>query len=493
MQRREFLKYGGLGVLAAGGGTALGPSLAFGQAATRQFTLTIRSSTISMIDGQPIKVLAFQNSTPNLPPTADSAARVPGPVLRVVEGDQVELTVINTRPEPHGLDITGIPGATIAQVPAKAGSVNGVRTITFTAPVAGTYMYHDPSHASYHLYRLLGLHGAFIVHPRDPWSRQTDTAAQGFTYRPALTPYSMDKLTTVDQHASQSVSSLFNALGYTDRFKGGDSGKWVPCALTEEHSTQEKIWLLSQIDPKFNNLIFSFGIATSSFTTSEQVVINNWVPRYFTINGRSGFDLSEGEDVVVKNYIGEPTLLRVLNAGLCHHSTHIHGNHVMVLAHSYLHDSIASPGLFPPQASHRRVAFPGVQQHAGDPPLALPGEPIPHEQLWELDVWPSWPMQIRDVLLPLEIPPDMPNTEAFFPINGGPSTAQEPFPLRYVMHCHTEMSTTAAGGNYPQGLVTHWEIAGNVGGRAASGSAPATAAKLAAPGPKITKASLKLR
>jgi hypothetical protein len=28
------------------------------------------------------------------------------------------------------------------------------------------------------------------------------------------------------------------------------------------------------------------------------------------------------------------------------------------------------------------------------------------------------------------------------------------------MHCHTEMSQTAAGGNYPMGLVTHWEMTG---------------------------------
>jgi hypothetical protein len=33
------------------------------------------------------------------------------------------------------------------------------------------------------------------------------------------------------------------------------------------------------------------------------------------------------------------------------------------------------------------------------------------------------------------------------------------------MHCHTEMSQTAAGGNYPQGMATHFEILGGVGGR----------------------------
>jgi hypothetical protein len=30
--------------------------------------------------------------------------------------------------------------------------------------------------------------------------------------------------------------------------------------------------------------------------------------------------------------------------------------------------------------------------------------------------------------------------------------------MRFVMHCHTEMSNTAGGGNYPQGIVTHWEM-----------------------------------
>ncbi len=468
MKRREFLKYGGLGLLAAGGGSVMGPARALAQSApTRAITLTITSTQIEMIDGKIFPFLAFQDTSPGV---TGSSPRAPGPVIRVMEGDRVQLTVINARPETHGFELTGVSDAKISSIPGKSGGVNGEVTIEFIAPVGGTYMYHDPSHASYHLYRLLGLHGAFIVHPREGLARNPGAVAA------AITPYSMDKLGTVDQLASQSISSLFNALGQTERFKGGMQGRWVPCALEQESSTQEKIWLINQVDPRFNKLITATGITSSSISSSEANIVQNWVPRYFTLNGRSGFDLSEGEDVVVKNYIGEPTLLRVLNAGLCHHSTHIHGNHVMVLAHSYLYNSTTSPGLFPPQASHRRVAFPGVQHHAGDPPLALPGEPIPHEQLWELDVWPSWPMQIRDVLLPLEIPPDMPNISAFFPPNGGQSTAQEPFPLRYVMHCHTEMATTAAGGNYPQGLVTHWEILGGVGGRARGAPAARSAA-----------------
>jgi hypothetical protein len=69
-------------------------------------------------------------------------------------------------------------------------------------------------------------------------------------------------------------------------------------------------------------------------------------------------------------------------------------------------------------------------------------------------------MHIRDVLLPLEVPPDIPNWEKHIAL-----LADEAFPLRYVMHDHCEMGTTAAGGNYPQGCVAHWEIIGPAGGR----------------------------
>ena len=131
--------------------------------------------------------------------------------------------------------------------------------------------------------------------------------------------------------------------------------------------------------------------------------------------------------------------MRTINAGLAHHATHIHGNHMFELAHTILTED----GFLP-------IAG-GVENK---------GKVILHDNVWERDTWPTWPMQIRDMLLPLEIPPDIPNWEIF-----AKKTAQEPFPLRYVMHDHCEMGTTAAGGNYPQGAVLHWQITGPVGGR----------------------------
>jgi len=36
-------------------------------------------------------------------------------------------------------------------------------------------------------------------------------------------------------------------------------------------------------------------------------------------------------------------------------------------------------------------------------------------------------------------------------------------PLSWPMHCHIEQAQSAAGGNYPQGQVTQWEIHGEFG------------------------------
>ncbi len=445
MKRREFLRYSGAGLAAAaytasGASSALaGPCQSSGGCPTTsgQIRLTILDRVVEMIDGVEVRVLAFK------PQSLSSIAHVPGPVLRVREGDLVSIAVTNDRPEPHGFEIGGIPASKIATI-----ACGETKCVTFTAPVGGTYMYFDPSHPSQHLYRLLGLHGTFIVHPRDGMTR-----IAGAT--PSLTPYSMDKLALVVPQAATSIGLLFNAFGTTTRFPGtatANRGKWVPCALDQPYSIQERIWLFSEVDPRFNALIRDDGIAASTMTATAASVIANWVPRYFTINGKSGFDLSEGEvaeTVVFKNYIGEPSLIRTMCAGLAHHATHIHGNHIIELSQSYLL----------PAAS--RLTFP-----VGNHRFGALGEVVVNDDLWERDVWPTAPMQIRDVMLPFEVPPDIPNWTAR--ANG---TANEPWPLRYVMHDHCEMGTTAAGGNYPQGAVTHWEILGPLGGRAVASSA----------------------
>jgi hypothetical protein len=91
----------------------------------------------------------------------------PGPTIQVVQGDRVRIIVDNHLPEPtsmhwHGFEIPiamdGGPG--LSQEPIKPG---GRFVYEFTLHQAGTFFYH--SHMA--MQEMLGMLGAFIMHPRE--------------------------------------------------------------------------------------------------------------------------------------------------------------------------------------------------------------------------------------------------------------------------------------------------------------------------------------
>lgn len=96
--------------------------------------------------------------------------QVPGPEIRVREGDRVRVIVHNKLDEStaihfHGLEVPndqdGVPF--ITQPPIKPGTSY---TYEFTVPNAGSHMYH--SHMNAAKQTMLGMLGAFIVEPRNP-------------------------------------------------------------------------------------------------------------------------------------------------------------------------------------------------------------------------------------------------------------------------------------------------------------------------------------
>jgi FtsP/CotA-like multicopper oxidase with cupredoxin domain len=96
--------------------------------------------------------------------------QVPGPRIRITEGDHVRFLVRNSLPEPatvhwHGLVLpNGMDGpANITQAPILPG---GSFTYEFTAVQAGTFFYH--SHANPERQQGLGLYGALIIDPHQP-------------------------------------------------------------------------------------------------------------------------------------------------------------------------------------------------------------------------------------------------------------------------------------------------------------------------------------
>lgn len=425
MKRREFLKYNVAGAATAYVGVASllqWPQQAGGQ--TREIQLTITGGSVRMIDNTKVFMWAFESTEHKI-----DRPRVPGPVLEVQEGDTLNIVVTNTLAEPHAF---AIPGALdMSGLPVNSGPIppGGIIKLRFPAPDAGTYLYLDPLNAPVN--RVLGLHGALVVLPKS-----------------GNTPYRIP---------TPAVQSLFNDLGtLSERFPGNP---WGECAdgmhnkrVHNElnHSGRSWVWLFNDIDPRFN------ALAATGEKIDPQTMEQTFLPRYFTLNGRSGFESAHATDTAPEGFEGEPALVRCLNASLAVHSPHIHGNHIYEIACS-------SPA----------------------------GTVILQDNVIERDTWTLWTLErdhpnpnafndfnhyshISDVLLPIKRPPDAAvwppsnpreflvldeNGELVLDDHGNPI-----FTMRFPMHCHIEMSQTAAGGNYPQGVMTDWAIFGPLRG-----------------------------
>ncbi|GLW97412.1 multicopper oxidase family protein [Microtetraspora sp. NBRC 16547] len=121
----------------------------------RRFTLTARAATVRLPSGQTLDAWSFNG-------------RVPGPVLRVRQGDLVEVTLRNELPDQgvtihwHGYDVPsgedGVPGVT--QDAVRPG---GTHVYRFRAEDAGTYWYHSHQNSSVAVSR--GLFGLLVVDP----------------------------------------------------------------------------------------------------------------------------------------------------------------------------------------------------------------------------------------------------------------------------------------------------------------------------------------
>ena len=100
----------------------------------RRFTLTARKATVRLASGHLVDALTFDG-------------RVPGPELRVRQGDLVEVTLVNRDVERgvsihwHGVDVPnaedGVAGVTQDSVPP-----GGRHVYRFRAKQVGTFWYH---------------------------------------------------------------------------------------------------------------------------------------------------------------------------------------------------------------------------------------------------------------------------------------------------------------------------------------------------------------
>lgn len=136
--------------------------------AVREFTLVAEPVRWEIQDEFVVEGWGYNGSTP-------------GPMIRVTEGEQVRITLINRLPVPttihwHGIDVPvaqdGVPG--LSQAPVEPGETF---IYDFIATNPGTRWYH--SHVDSNMQIQLGLFGAFIVDPKEPELVQYD---REFTY-----------------------------------------------------------------------------------------------------------------------------------------------------------------------------------------------------------------------------------------------------------------------------------------------------------------------
>jgi FtsP/CotA-like multicopper oxidase with cupredoxin domain len=137
-----------------------GQPLAFRQEnGVKVFELTARPVKWNILDDVTVTAWSYNGT-------------VPGPMIRVTEGDAVRIVVKNELPEPttihwHGIEVPnamdGVPDMT--QEPIQPGETF---TYEFVARPAGTFMYH--SHLDSDIQVMAGLYAPFIIEPKEPAS-----------------------------------------------------------------------------------------------------------------------------------------------------------------------------------------------------------------------------------------------------------------------------------------------------------------------------------
>jgi len=158
--------------------------------------------------------------------------QVPGPRIRITEGDRVRINVTNRLPEGttvhwHGLILpNAMDGpAEITQKPIEPGNTFSYE---FTTEQAGTYFYH--THARVDRQQSLGLYGALIIDPKDPrLDAKADTEyviqlqewlqRAGLTYPAMLMEGALPNYFTINGKAYPSTDTIHLKVGQTVKLR----------------------------------------------------------------------------------------------------------------------------------------------------------------------------------------------------------------------------------------------------------------------------------
>jgi plastocyanin len=297
------------------------------------------------------KVEAWAFSPDNDP----AHATIPGPEIRVREGDTVEITfIISGAPMPHTIhwhgvhvpwDQDGVPYLSQAPLGAPQFGGNGVYTYTYSFPVhqSGTYWYHCHVDTQHHLD--MGMYGAFIVEPADPdqdphFDQEKTLFFDEWDKSHIHSNFAPDQILPRSGQPDEAVDNLYSQL--RDYYQ------------MSTLSTIEQVYGRVRNDSTVPQPVRDFLAQNKPSVLREN---RTWYPvtypayyadyDTFLINGKA-FPLTE--PILVDN--GKTLRLRLVNAGSLVHSIHLHGHHFKVthkdgylLPNPYMADTVLiAPG-----------------------------------------------------------------------------------------------------------------------------------------------------
>jgi FtsP/CotA-like multicopper oxidase with cupredoxin domain len=466
MKRRDFIKYsaGGLATIAIGSKMGFMNTPAYAASPINKINITVTDALKEMhcfnaLDVDPNGTCYFWayqmevEFTNNLGTFVPIPVNVPGPTIVATVGDTIPITVTNALTQRHAFFIPGMVDT--GPIPANGGTANA----TITATTAGTFLYHDNRNAPVN--RVMGLHGAFVVMP---------AAKSGTNW----TPYSAGQATT-------QVQALFDDLGTAAWWPGLAWEEGDPVTLTAPF--RQYIWITHQASPKlfsevgdtpgvfspaqFVRLFRRDAFSRDSFNTANM----SHLPNHFTITGQQGHFCHNNPIITPMARVGEPVLVRAMNAGLMTHSMHLHFNH---------HYIVSVDGV---------VQGPPVGAGTNNASILRPG--VIWTDTMTLNPF-GEPCSQYDMVVPYMRAPDIPNRrgigrggspdaglptiaghrtyplteefDVFQPAGGFAKSsidgvtpvplAQRQSPMCYPMHDHSEATQTTQGGNYNAALIS---------------------------------------
>jgi FtsP/CotA-like multicopper oxidase with cupredoxin domain len=242
------------------------------------FHMTVEDVTFEIFPGKKINGWGFNG-------------QIPGPTIRVTEGNTLRIILTNNQKEEHSLHVhgqskplimDGVPY--IGQNPLKKGEAY---TYEFVAKNIGTSWYHCHVDSAHHVD--MGMHGAFIVEPKEEKLK-----------------YDREYIMILDEWPTGHIHIHGDAM---------------PMEGHDQHGVMTK----------------HEGAPHMHMDMKENIVKRDWYPRTymaykpvydgFTINGRS-FPFTE--PIEVKE--GEKVRIRFINVGYQPHFMHTHSHKFQVVA-----------------------------------------------------------------------------------------------------------------------------------------------------------------